>query len=283
MLRRNARLRKEYLYRKQLLAVEQVKYDQKRHMQANLSSGDIIANELRRGAVQLVDDMRFDDATTGLKGLDDDEYSNARVPKLLLTTSRDPSSRLKLFVKELKVLFPNTQRVNRGRHVISELVDVARSNGFTDLVIVHETRGNPDGLVVSHLPYGPTAFFNISGVVMRSEVADARHVPEKAPHLVLEGMSTKLGQRIGTILKHLFPAAKEEANRVISFINRQDCIIFRHHIYSEVGGEVLLKEVGPRFTLTPYLVKLDTVDSKVGDYEWRLNTFTNTAKTKMNL
>ena len=34
--------------------------------------------------------------------------------RVLITTSRDPSSRLTQFAKELKLVFPNAQRINRG-------------------------------------------------------------------------------------------------------------------------------------------------------------------------
>ena len=49
----------------------------------------------------------------------DDEYAHAgeRDPKVLVTTSRDPSSRLTQFAKELKLVFPNAQRINRGSQV----------------------------------------------------------------------------------------------------------------------------------------------------------------------
>jgi len=49
----------------------------------------------------------------------DDEYAHAaeREPKVLITTSRDPSSRLVQFAKELKLVFPNSQRINRGGQV----------------------------------------------------------------------------------------------------------------------------------------------------------------------
>ena len=49
--------------------------------------------------------------------------------------------------------------------ILSELVESARSHNFTDLVMVHEHRGEPDGLVVCHLPYGPTAYFGIFNTV----------------------------------------------------------------------------------------------------------------------
>lgn len=45
--------------------------------------------------------------------------------------------------------------------VISDLVDSCRAHDYTDLIVVHEHRGEPDGLVVCHLPFGPTAYFGL--------------------------------------------------------------------------------------------------------------------------
>jgi U3 small nucleolar ribonucleoprotein protein IMP4 len=75
----------------------------------------------------------------------DDEYANGGNvdPKIFLTTSRDPSSRLIQFAKELSLLFPNTQRKNRGNHVMKELVDACKASDVTDIILVHETRGEP--------------------------------------------------------------------------------------------------------------------------------------------
>ena len=82
----------------------------------------------------------------GLTTSQDDEYRWAGVtdPKIMVTTSRDPSSRLKMFAKEIKLLFPNAQRLNRGGYEIQELVKACVANEVTDLVLLHETRGDPD-------------------------------------------------------------------------------------------------------------------------------------------
>lgn len=50
--------------------------------------------------------------------------------------------------------------------VVSELVESARNNDYTDVVMIHEHRGEPDGLVVCHLPYGPSAYFGIFNTVL---------------------------------------------------------------------------------------------------------------------
>ena len=42
---------------------------------------------------------------------------------MCVTTSRDPSSRLKQFAKEMKLVVPNAQRINRGNHKVREIRD----------------------------------------------------------------------------------------------------------------------------------------------------------------
>ena len=43
--------------------------------------------------------------------------------------------------------------------VISEIIETCRAHDFTDVVLVHENRGVPDGLFIVHLPFGPNGFF----------------------------------------------------------------------------------------------------------------------------
>jgi len=47
-------------------------------------------------------------------------------------------------------MFPNCQRMNRGNYVISQLVHACTANNITDLIIVHEHRGEP-GMVVMEI------------------------------------------------------------------------------------------------------------------------------------
>ena len=45
------------------------------------------------------------------------------------------------FLKEVKLLVPNSQRMNRGGHTVNEIVDMCRGEGYSDLVLVQEHRG----------------------------------------------------------------------------------------------------------------------------------------------
>ena len=64
--------------------------------------------------------------------------------------------------------------------MVSDLVESCRSHDYTDLVMVHEHRGEPDGLVVCHLPYGPTAYFGIFNAVLRHDIGDKAQVGGRA-------------------------------------------------------------------------------------------------------
>lgn len=76
------------------------------------------------------------------------------------------------------------------------------------MIVVQETRGEPDGLIVCHLPLGPTAFFTLSNCVLRHDIADRGTVSEVYPHIILDKFSTALGQRVADVLKYLFPVPK---------------------------------------------------------------------------
>lgn len=96
----------------------------------------------------------------------------------------------------MRLVFPNCQRINRGGYELGQLIEACRANGVTDLLIVQEHRGEPDGLIVSHLPYGPTAYFTISGAVMRHEVVGIDKCPQQYPHLIFHNFKTPLGKRV---------------------------------------------------------------------------------------
>jgi U3 small nucleolar ribonucleoprotein protein IMP4 len=132
-------------------------------------------------------------------------------------------------------------------------------------------------LIVCHLPYGPTAYFTLYNTVLRHETNVNSSISEAYPHLIFNNFKTKLGQRLATILKYLFPVPKKDSKRIMTFANDNDFISFRHHIYKKVDGKIHLKEIGPRFELQLYEIKLGTLDQKDIDVEWILRPYMNTS------
>lgn len=288
MLRRQQRLKREYLVRKSEEDKKKAVTENKKKIKLSLDDNKEIPKDLQAGALSLlktadIDQDEADELTTSYQ---DDEYRWAGVenPKVVITTSREPSSKLKVFAKELKLLFPNSQRINRGSYELKQLVESCKANDVTDLIITHETRGNPDGLIVCHLPFGPTAYFQLSNVVMRHDIEGLGTMSEAYPHLIFHNMDSKLGKRVSNILKYLFPVPKADSRRIITFSNNDDFISFRHHNYRKEAGITTLVEVGPRFEMTLYDIKLGTIDvADSCNSEWSLRPYMNTSKKRKYL
>ena len=152
----------------------------------------------------------------------------------------------------MRLCLPNSHRINRGNYVMGEISAACRSNAVTDLIILHEHRGKPDALVLSHFPHGPTLLFTLHNVVLRHDNPTLQQstVSQQFPHLIFDNFTSKLGIRIMTALKFLFPVPREDSKRVLTFANETDFVSFRHHVYIKTGHkEVQLAEVGPRFEM----------------------------------
>uniref|UniRef100_A0A4W5R780 IMP U3 small nucleolar ribonucleoprotein 4 n=1 Tax=Hucho hucho TaxID=62062 RepID=A0A4W5R780_9TELE len=105
---------------------------------------------------------------------------------------------------------------------------------------------------------------------MRDDVPDIGTMSEAYPHLIFHNFSSRLGQR------YLFPVPKEDSRRVITFANQEDFISFRHHTYKKTDHRnVELSEVGPRFEIKLYMIKLGTLENEAtADIEWRHHSYT---------
>lgn len=72
----------------------------------------------------------------------------------------------------------------------------APANPLLQRFLSHRNRGQPDGLIVCHLPFGPTAYFNMSDVVMRHDIPNLGNMSEQYPHLVFHNFKSRLGERV---------------------------------------------------------------------------------------
>lgn len=292
MNKKTIRQRKEYLFKKNEEIKNKLIYDKKARLKAAIENDKPIPGDLKKESDALLQQIQYDDINTELPNtIADDEYFDNRTtePRILVTTSRAPSQRLVQFLKEINIIIPNCVRANRGNIVIKDLVKACQNNDYTDLIILHENRGTPDGLILSHMPYGPTVYFGLYNVILRHDIKEEiDKVSEAYPHLIFDGFKTRVGERITEILKNIFPVPKAESKRVLTFSNKDDYISFRHHTYEKKSGkggkpEVFLEEIGPRFEMRPYQILLGTVDQPDSNKEWVLRPFMNTARNKNNL
>ena len=188
----------------------------------------------------------------------------------------------------MRLLIPTSIRLNRGNLILPNLISSANASSLTDLILLHEHRGVPTALTISHLPHGPTASFSLHNVSLRHDLPNASKgtVSEQYPHLIFENFNSPLGKRVVQILKHLFPpreaaTTKQKTGRVITFKNIEDSIELRHHVFVRTGYQTVeLAEVGPRMTMRLFEIRGGTLESKSGDTEWHMNQYTRTSRKK---
>ncbi|XP_031468053.1 U3 small nucleolar ribonucleoprotein protein IMP4-like [Phasianus colchicus] len=102
MLRRQARERREYLQRRAQEERLRRQQDKKEQLRQALDENRLLPTELRRQALALQKELEFETpGENGVTGSQDDEYrwAGLELPKVMVTTSRDPSSRLRVFAK----------------------------------------------------------------------------------------------------------------------------------------------------------------------------------------
>lgn len=208
--------------------------------------------------------------------LENDEYSGyfSKIyePKVLITYSDNPHSRTRGFGKELMRIIPNSIALTRHRSSVKKICESAIREGYTDVLIINENRKQVNGLLVIHLPGGPTAHFKVSNVKLTTDIKrKLKDVTVHRPEVVLTNFTTRLGLSIGRMLGSIFHFDPEfKGRRCVTFHNQRDYIFFRHHLYQfdKSGQKVRLKELGPRFTLKLRSLQQGLFDSKTGDYEW---------------
>ncbi|KAK5949820.1 snoRNA-binding rRNA-processing protein imp4 [Knufia fluminis] len=293
MIRRQARERRDYLYRRALQLRDASIAEKRALLKKSLATGKQLDPSVANDK-SLRKDYKFDESldaeTAEAQASLDDEYSmlsGLSDPRPLVTTSRDPSTRLATFSKEIRLLLPTAIRLNRGNTILPNLLSSAKAAALTDILLLHEHRGTPTALTVSHLPHGPTAKFSLHNVVLRADIPNASRgtVSESYPHLVFEGFTTRLGKRVVQILKHLFPprdGPHRVGNRVVTFRNFEDSIEVRHHVFVQTAyRDVELAEVGPRMTMRCFEIKGGTLEKDAGgEVEWALTQFTRTGRKK---
>lgn len=68
-------------------------------------------------------------------------------------------------------------------------------------------------------PSCPPAFY-ADACLLLPPIPQVGTISEAYPHLIFDRFSSKLGTRVASILKHLFPPPKPDSKRVITFANQ---------------------------------------------------------------
>ncbi|ERE86679.1 ribosome production factor 1-like protein [Cricetulus griseus] len=213
------------------------------------------------------EEVAYDEATDEFASY----FNRQTSPKILITTSDRPHGRTVRLCEQLSTVIPDSHVYYRRGLALKKIIPQCIARDFTDLIVINEDRKTPNGLILSHLPNGPTAHFKMSSVRLRKEIKRRGKDPtEHVPEIILNNFTTRLGHSIGRMFASLFPHNPQFIGRqVATFHNQRDYIFFRFHRYIfKSEKKVGIQELGPRFTLKLRSLQKGTFDSKYGEYEW---------------
>ncbi|KAJ5443556.1 Brix domain-containing protein [Penicillium daleae] len=228
-------------------------------------------------------------------------------PKILITTAIN--STLHNEAEILTDLFPNSVYIRRTEHryshkfSIREISKFAANRNFTSVVVLQEDQKKPSGLIIVHLPIGPTFHFSISNWVEGKRLPGHGRATGHWPELILNNFRTPLGLLTARMFQQCFPPQPDfEGRQVITLHNQRDYIFVRRHRYvfrekretekAVVGADgkemqgaegirTGLQELGPRFTLK--LRRVDKGIQRTSGQEWEWKGGMEKERTKFQL
>jgi ribosome production factor 1 len=228
-------------------------------------------------------------------------------PKILITTAIN--STLHNEAEILTDLFPNSVYIRRTAHryshkfSIREISKFASNRNFTSVVVLQEDQKKPSGLIIVHLPVGPTFHFSISNWVEGKRLPGHGRATGHWPELILNNFRTPLGLLTARMFQQCFPPQPDfEGRQVVTLHNQRDYIFVRRHRYvfrekretekavvgadgKEIQGaegiRTGLQELGPRFTLK--LRRVDKGIQRASGQEWEWKGGLEKERTKFQL
>ncbi|KAK6217568.1 brix domain-containing protein [Colletotrichum tabaci] len=157
MIRKQARQRRDYLYRKAQILKDAETGEKRAQLRSALAAGKPLDPEIARDKT-LRKDFQYDQSKPELSAQEemdlDDEYSmlsGVSEPRVLVTTSRDCSSRLAAFSKEIRLLLPHV--FVRTSYDSVELAEVGPRMTMRPFEIRGGTLDSKEGDVEWHLTH----------------------------------------------------------------------------------------------------------------------------------
>ena len=218
-----------------------------------------------------------------------DYFTKLYAPKLLLSVPHTPCTTTRRFCYEMKGIFPNSTLIFRKLVPLYKVCAEAYKRGFTDVldIFVPKKVKLPTSLIYTHLPSGPTMHFRLTGIKFMKDIEDRFRSSPNNPELILTNFKTAHGRRLARLLSILFPQKPNfKTRQVVVFHNQRDFIFFGRYKYAfrKEGEKVVLKEIGPRFTLKTrrFLKGLPKADNTNIEYEYSPREYVKNKKVFAN-
>jgi len=150
-----------------------------------------------------------------------------KTPKILITTRMKACKHALQFANCLTGVIPNLHFYSRKNYDITTIIKFCKNREFTDIIVLNENRKVVNGMLLIHLPEGPTAYFKLSNVVLSEQIKGHGTPTSHFPEVILNNFNTRLGHTIGRMLGSMFPQKPQFlGRRVVTFHNQRDFIFF---------------------------------------------------------
>ena len=169
--------------------------------------------------------------------------------KVLVTTSRRPTPRIRSLVKDLAGVLPNAERFTRGHYSMEELAREARIRGFNRVVVVSGRKGNPG--IMRMYEVGERCLVHIASLKVKG-VALSRELRRPLPPFKPQGMIVEVdGSPLSDLVSDLL--VKSFNARLYEEPSEREVTVRLEGAEDFVVLEFLVKgrPVGPRLKVAP--------------------------------
>ncbi|WEU39744.1 MAG: Brix domain-containing protein [Candidatus Odinarchaeum yellowstonii] len=175
----------------------------------------------------------------------------------LITTSRHPSVKARILIRDLSHVLPCCVRINRGKANLLTLIAQTIQSGKHTLIIVDSKRSTPSSINIIRI-HDNTTILNKSVLVIsdfeeKKSISNLR-VPEKTSHYYIIDRETpaELTEKISRILedlevKRISVEELENINGIIFYLKWEgNAVILKFYLapsMSELGPRIKIKDV----------------------------------------
>lgn len=252
------RKKREYLLKKEEEYKNQEIENKKAKVLDHLNETSKLSYDLRKDGKNVLDEIIYNQKITD----DTPQY-----PKILVTTSKKPSSKLLQFSKHIALIF-NGLFFLRGSTTKDELSENLHKNYFTTLILIYENKGMPSSMTISSFPFGDTFKFSISNFNLNRTVNLSKFC-----HLV----TNNINENLKNLFSKMLPANKG-SKRILMLANYNDSIAFRHYLINK-GKRVELKN-DLSCDIRLYEIRKGTFEQE-GEIVWIYKPFINSQKSNL--
>jgi len=124
--------------------------------------------------------------------------------RIILTTSRRPTQRVRSFVKDLYSVIPQAIRINRGKATLNDLASYALEINAEKILVVITRKGNPGSILIYgvDLEGKPIALCRIviSGIKLSREYGGSPCPKTSSIFIDISSIKSELGEQLAEVL-----------------------------------------------------------------------------------